>query len=54
LTSDWGRLGFWNKKISSLPRGEQISVTGATLATAAKDRQVVIAGKVKKGDTVLV
>ena len=54
LTSDRGRLGYWNKNISSLPKGDQISVTGATLGTAAKDRQVVIAGKVKKGDTVLV
>ena len=54
MTSDRGWLGYWNKNISSLPKGDQISVTGATLGTAAKDRLVVIAGKMKVGDTVLV
>ena len=54
LTSDRGRLGYLNKNIAGSPKGDQISVTGATLGTAAKDRLVVIAGKMKVGDTVLV
>jgi hypothetical protein len=50
------RLGpawFLDRKKFKFAKGDEISVTGATLTTTAEAGQIVIAREVKKGDAVL-